>query len=53
MLILTWNLAKFHRGSKDSREVAAAKAEKQEAEEAVETAGKEVGRNFQRVSVCE
>lgn len=29
MFILTWNLAKFHRGSKGGREVAAAKAEKQ------------------------
>lgn len=53
MFILTWNLAKFHRGSKGGREVAAAKAEKQEAEEAVETTGREVGRNFQRVGVCE
>lgn len=33
MLLLTWNLAKFHRGTKEGREVAAvATAEEQEAE---------------------
>lgn len=51
MLTLDLESAEFQGGTEDGREAAAAKAQKEEDDEATETVGKEVGRSFQRVDV--